>query len=750
MYKLINGMDYNYEPVGAIDAIKALDKRVTVLEIRNFGLEEASTIDELIAMVKSIKQPIRTLLLDSLNLGSYDNAALSRLMSALPASITHLSINNNELGQSVNRFEEDVDFIASIPASVIILNLEGNDFGPNCAAPQLQRFLHTIPPQVRQLTLATNGLNEIQSDDLKKVFAAIPSWVSSVDLRNNDLDCGRLATALPALEFVKWLNLCSNALYDNSELLEKVFTNLPPKIRRLGLTYCAINIVPHNRLVDSFSKLPKTLQSLDLSSNRLSELSSRNLVKLLKTIGLAPISHLNLSSNDLRYYYDNAMLNHLDTQTSPDDAELPPLNARDLTYPLTDVLRNIPASVTSVDLRYNNLERLEEPTITRVFEALPKTVKNHHIEPNKAGTAEQGELVTLNLRKRSPNSERPEIAILKGLKASTTEVAIGFMAPDINMDELTVTKHLDAILEAIPTQVKTLHLLLGKDAINWLPEMVSALNKAPHIDKLVCKLDSEILFDLKYLFRNLPPEIAEVELDFNYPELIDVKALADALSFLPTQLRELRLRMDNLSSEDCMSITAHCVMNNSRVTLMFRGERIKEWTDFVLEQFTDSVGSYLSNDSHIDRYNSRAFLFLKEHQTRSLISRMERHQSPFAQLFCAFLLEGRLENCIEGDFSDEELRKAMDKRLEDAIAFYVRASASKTLFPVITMLLWQYKICSIVPSISQRLAAFDVNPSYYSTQFVFFNPEERAVRMPLCKPLELMPAEVDIEIGRAG
>lgn len=739
MFELINALNYENNDVNeVIKALGELEQSVTILEIRNLGAYREHSIEDLIRIVESIKQPIRALILENDCLGLYDNASLSRLMQALPTSINSLSLVNNNLGVVVNTLGEEEAFLAFIPSSVISLNLGYNDLGDEehgCPAEVLkfQRLLASIPEHVVRLSLSHNALDSYSGLDLQQLFSAIPSQVLSLDLSSNDLCCEDLALSLSVLQSVKSLNLRSSALYIKSDNLKKMFESLPPVIRHLNLKDCALDTIPDENLLAGFSSLPRSLKSLDIGLNHLYKLRIASMLNLLKALKNANISELDLSSNELANYYTYAMLHHLQTHDYPMDAELPPLDVSGVDQKLRDLMTNIPSTVISLNLTDNDLERIEEPYRSNIWQNLPLTITNSWKQRGRVlgNRVNCFEVTLTNINKTDADGL---ILKLQKLDQSITEVSIDFMpVTSYTLQEMPITLDLDAMLGALPTQVNSLGLILGLDAKNWLPAMLSSMQKAPGVHKLVCILDAEILADLEYVFTNLPPQITEIELGFNDPELINMTQLIRALGRLPRHVRHLQLPIDNFTAKDNMSLAAYIASANSQVAMIDKGKTVENLSDFALERFESSLGRYFKKDSHIDLYS--AVSLLNEEQTLSLIALMQKHSNPFAQLFCAFLLEGRIENSLGG---------YLDKRLQDAIGFYCKAANHESLTPVISMILWQYRCCSTISSITERLAAFDVNPSHYATNFSLFSSKQSRVLLPWFKPLSIRPATDEV------
>lgn len=84
---------------------------------------------------------------------------------------------------------------------------------------------------------------------------------------------------------------------------------------------------------------------------------------------------------------------------------------------------------------------------------------------------------------------------------------------------------------------------------------------------------------------------------------------------------------------------------------------------------------------------------------------LEKNDRSIAYLTGAWLLEGIIKNKIpEGVF----YWRYMEKRLHDAISFYMKASCSVKLKPVIEYFLWELKTSNVYPSIRTRLDSLDI------------------------------------------
>lgn len=98
---------------------------------------------------------------------------------------------------------------------------------------------------------------------------------------------------------------------------------------------------------------------------------------------------------------------------------------------------------------------------------------------------------------------------------------------------------------------------------------------------------------------------------------------------------------------------------------------------------------------------------IDETYLNTVITALERENTPLAFLTCGLLLEGRITNIAD---EPSDLTAYYEKRIHDAISFYEKAAVSNELKPLVNFLLWEIRTVSELESVLKRIHQFDLLP----------------------------------------
>ena len=226
-------------------------------------------------------------------LGIKNFAELSRAFAhkLLPLSITTLDLSSNELFRM--RWENLKELFISIPESVSILDLSGNNFYQN--PDLLIKVLPYIPRHVTHLYFKNNffGLTSFQ---LAAVLAAIPSHIIGVDLSEN---VGSTPMNTLSSFYNKEVLFIERSLNRGSFAeWAQVVPYIPKTIGRLGLSANHLGWKNVAQLISIVASIPEGVRYFDFSQNFLDELSTNDLVQIFAALP-KHISTLQLSILDI-------------------------------------------------------------------------------------------------------------------------------------------------------------------------------------------------------------------------------------------------------------------------------------------------------------------------------------------------------------------------------------------------------------------------------------------------------------------
>lgn len=113
------------------------------------------------------------------------------------------------------------------------------------------------------------------------------------------------------------------------------------------------------------------------------------------------------------------------------------------------------------------------------------------------------------------------------------------------------------------------------------------------------------------------------------------------------------------------------------------------------------------------------------------ISLFEQRNTPIAYLTCGLLLDGHIEttamlveNCAAYD-------EYIEKRIHDAISFYIKATEDPFTKPIAEFLVWDLKITCPLQSVQERLLQYDIVPSNFFKNYKEFSGKRAGVVVPL-------------------
>ncbi len=118
---------------------------------------------------------------------------------------------------------------------------------------------------------------------------------------------------------------------------------------------------------------------------------------------------------------------------------------------------------------------------------------------------------------------------------------------------------------------------------------------------------------------------------------------------------------------------------------------------------------------------------IDEHLLSKLVDSFEQDKMSLCTLVCGLLVEGRIPSDSEPESCDS-FEEYYLKRIHDAISFYAKAADDPHLRCIINNILWEIRTTTIHPSITERLASFDLLPP--SEIYHQFKNNQKPVRIP--------------------
>ncbi|MBA2711408.1 MAG: hypothetical protein H0U57_12560 [Tatlockia sp.] len=419
-------------------------------------------------------------------------------------------------------------------------------------------------------------------------------------------------------------------------------------------------------IAQTIAAIPLTVTSLDLTNNSLGSKTGAELAQVFTAIP-ASVTSLNLCFNNLG---------------SKPAAEL------------AQAFAAIPATVTSLDLRYNNLGSINAAELAQVFAAIPASVTSLNLRSNKLDRKTAAELVqifaaipasvtSLNLRSNLLGSKKAAelVQIFAKIPASVTSLNLG----GNNLDSKTAAE-LVQIFAAIPASVTSFNLRnndLGHKTVAELVQIFAALPAS--VTTLNLKrndLGHKTAAELAQVFAALPASVTTLNLKGNFLNLND-EQLDEIIKALPEGVESV-------------------ILDDKTIYIdKFLAEQLKTQVRSLCSQ---KVAAQLRFDT------IKLDVEIDETYLNRLVQLLERQNDPLANFACGLLLEGQIETAADIIDNCSAFDEYMEKRTQDAISFYTKASEDRTIKPIAEFLLWEMKMTSHTPSIQKRLSQYDVTP----------------------------------------
>ncbi len=490
---------------------------------------------------------------------------LLAFMAELPSNITSLIIKNSKRYPGINRHDAET----------------------------LKNIFSAIPPSLTHLSLRTNQIfSAIPTNTLITAFAAFPETLTSLDISNNNTQfkvAEELAAILAALANITTLNLADCHLFTKTEGdLIVLATSLPRRLSDLNLSNNSLNRksgrelsniltafsceltslkMSKNELYElsgkaleqAFLALPDTLINLDLSGNKLHKQSAQELMLAWQGIR-ANISSLNLGKNglykktaeELRIIF-SALPRTLNTLILADNT-LASLSLEELHI----AFGALPGSIT-LDLRDNGFENSVSSELNNLLAALPdlsiRLAEGRIIRKNNGTLRAYPQVARDNFfnsqavfRHRSKYAPLRLVfmqMMLQGhLNLDSLLHLLDYLFPNTASSEINGLGYLAStrLLVSKPPQVITADV--REECLSTVHERIAGLVEGDtHLDLTRCglnRLDKEML---KQEFKVIPRYVISISLRGNgfQHSALAREVLSKALPFIPTQIIYLDL-----------------------------------------------------------------------------------------------------------------------------------------------------------------------------------------------------------------
>ena len=173
--------------------------------------------------------------------------------------------------------DELVQIFKVFPAglqTLFLYNLE------NHQADEIACMVATLPKQLRWLSISRGGFQQKTTDELVRIFSALPKGLSSLELKNFSFNANHTGA-----------NELTGS--DQNNPLQAL-----PRLTYLNLSGSNLGRLPTETIIQILKGLPDTLTALDLSSTQLNRKNSLELVDILSAIP-SKVVELSLIGNGL-------------------------------------------------------------------------------------------------------------------------------------------------------------------------------------------------------------------------------------------------------------------------------------------------------------------------------------------------------------------------------------------------------------------------------------------------------------------
>jgi hypothetical protein len=415
-----------------------------------------------------IDSRIDTLDLSSNKLEYKPIADLVNLLKAIPLTIRHLNLANNSLDRWIYTEEELREIYEAVPRHLLSLNLSGNRF------PNEDHLFTALPRNLVTLQLNACGLD---GQKLSSILPLLPETLTSLEVMKNPaiisgfgyiqgtLACKELKLNLSHTVFTKGQ---SRSLQDDCT---DFLTALPKEITSLDFRGSGFLKYLDNELV-----LPKQLTELGLN---ISILASKQ--KMLQECRLKSIKLKLPDDNSKRNSEHNSEYNSEHKER----------------------LKQIPKTVTTLDLSNNQLGNLETDELLSLLGSIPEHIRVISLDHNElfhGKTIPEADELFKKMHEAlpvHPEHGKPTVHLNKGNGYSSVSQFGLFVTPSSKLWRIKFpADNRQASLQQIPKSVTTLDLSDNQLGELNNEELLTLLGHIPDHIRVVI-LDNNELFNNK-------------------------------------------------------------------------------------------------------------------------------------------------------------------------------------------------------------------------------------------------------------
>jgi hypothetical protein len=389
-------------------------------------------------------------------------------LANLPASITNLNLRENGIKNA-----EALAALAHLPASITSLDLSWNGIE---SAEAIAALAH-LPASITNLNLGGNGIESAEA--LAALLNALQQLqVTNLNLSNNSIGSAEaiavLVDVLPLLQLTS-LDLSSNSI-GSAEAIAALVKAFPLALTDLDLSYNGIKSV---EALAALARLPASITNLDLSHNGIKSVEALAALARLP----ASITDLDLSWNWIESAERLAALAHLPASITSLDLSWNGIESAERLA----ALANLPASITDLDLSHNSIGTVE--ALAALVDALQQLqVTNLNLSDNyRIGNVEAlaalanlpASITSLNLRNNSIGTVEKLVALVDALQQ--------LQVTNLNLSENGIgTVEKLAVLANLPASITSLNL--SENGRNGI-ESVEALAALAHLPASITSLN---------------------------------------------------------------------------------------------------------------------------------------------------------------------------------------------------------------------------------------------------------------------
>jgi hypothetical protein len=364
------------------EGLKSLHQKLESLTLAQANLFRLSN-EKLIELFDCISPNLKSLSLKGNQLYLLQRELISVLFFKLPRNLQQLDLSENRLWQATPDFL--VTLFKNLPPHTRVLNLSFNGpYSNNFSLNELIDCLKEIPGSVEELDVSGNGILQLEPDNVKIIFDALPNTLQRLRFSEQ---------SFPSL---------------NATQLKVRFSLLPAHIDTLIFSESNLFGLTIKDFLNLLSELPKTITILDLSDTHLGEKSQEELMELFSHLP-SPVKKVKLNNNHLIKLGNSSF---------------------------KAALSALAKTVTEVDFSDNGFDSLYPEQFERLSNVIPKSIKKVYLDSNQFGFRLDGTLVPYS-KNRYTRLFKPTSELIHQKEFARLRVVL------MQWMELALTHHLD-------------------------------------------------------------------------------------------------------------------------------------------------------------------------------------------------------------------------------------------------------------------------------------------------------------------